>query len=59
MNCPPKVGQFTGPGFLLPYPHHTPFKKTPQPRFSYCCAMQVTKLILFAIKHLISKHINQ
>ncbi|OMG97807.1 hypothetical protein A8M31_06230 [Escherichia coli] len=48
----------TVPGFLLPSPHHTPFKKPPRPHFSYRYAMQVTKLILLAIKHLISKHIN-
>ncbi|EFI3501925.1 hypothetical protein G3D67_001315 [Escherichia coli] len=33
----------TVPGFLLPSPHHTPFKKPPRPRFSYRYAMQVTK----------------
>ncbi|EOW5148114.1 hypothetical protein ACOY1M_004422, partial [Escherichia coli] len=38
-----KVNPVTVPGFLLPSPHHTPFKKPPQPRFSYRYAMQVTK----------------
>lgn len=32
----------TVPGFFAS-PHHTPFKKPPQPRFSYRYAMQVTK----------------
>ncbi|HGY9038130.1 TPA: hypothetical protein ACNTVS_003449, partial [Escherichia coli] len=45
-----------GFSFALPS-SHKPFKKPPQPPFSYRYAMQVTKLILFAIKHLISKHI--
>ncbi len=46
-------------GFSFASPHHTPFKKPPHPPFSYRYAIQVTKLILFAIKQLISKHINQ
>ena len=48
----------TVPGFFCLPSSHKPLKKPPQPRFSYRYAMQVTKLILFAIKHLISKHIN-
>ncbi|HGY9067127.1 TPA: hypothetical protein ACNTVZ_003869, partial [Escherichia coli] len=46
-------------GFSFVPSSHKPFEKPPHPPFSYRYAIQVTKLILFAIKQLISKHINQ
>lgn len=47
------------PGFLLPPLITHRSKNHHNPRFSYRYAMQVTKLIPFAIKQLISKYINQ